>query len=70
MALAAVSLDDKYAVESGRVFLTGMQALVRLPLMQQLRDRAPGSTRPASSRAIAARRSAASIWSCGRRRST
>ena len=31
MALAAVSLDDKYALESGRVLLTGSQALVRLP---------------------------------------
>ncbi|MDJ0948988.1 MAG: indolepyruvate ferredoxin oxidoreductase family protein [Alphaproteobacteria bacterium] len=38
MALAAVSLDDKYTLESGRVFLTGIQALVRLPLMQRQRD--------------------------------
>ena len=37
MALA-VSLDDKYALESGRVFLTGTQALVRLPMMQRQRD--------------------------------
>ena len=28
MALAAVTLDDKYALESGRIFLTGTQALV------------------------------------------
>jgi indolepyruvate ferredoxin oxidoreductase len=42
MALAAVSLDDKYALESGRVFLTGTQALVRLPMMQRQRDRAAG----------------------------
>ncbi len=38
MALAAVTLDDKYALESGRVFLTGTQALVRLPMMQRQRD--------------------------------
>jgi len=38
MTLAAVSLDDKYALESGRVFLTGVQALVRLPMMQRQRD--------------------------------
>ncbi len=36
------TLDDKYARESGRIFLSGVQALVRLPLMQQLRDRAAG----------------------------
>jgi indolepyruvate ferredoxin oxidoreductase len=42
MALAAVSLDDKYALESGRVFLTGTQALVRLPMMQRRRDQAAG----------------------------
>ena len=31
-------LEDRYRVESGRVFLTGNQALVRLPLMQRRRD--------------------------------
>ena len=36
------SLDDKYTRERGRIFLSGVQALVRLPLMQQLRDRAAG----------------------------
>jgi indolepyruvate ferredoxin oxidoreductase len=40
--LAAVSLDDKYALESGRVYLTGTQALVRLPLLQRQRDVAAG----------------------------
>ena len=38
MALTAVSLDDKYTLESGRVYLTGTQALVRLPMMQRQRD--------------------------------
>jgi indolepyruvate ferredoxin oxidoreductase len=40
MALAAVTLDDKYALERGRVYLTGTQALVRLPMMQRQRDTA------------------------------
>ena len=38
MALAAVTLDDKYALDEGRVYLTGTQALVRLPIMQRQRD--------------------------------
>ena len=42
MALAQVDLDDKYALESGRVFITGTQALVRLPIMQRQRDEAAG----------------------------
>lgn len=42
MALNAVTLDDKYALESGRVYLTGTQALVRLPMMQRQRDVAAG----------------------------
>jgi indolepyruvate ferredoxin oxidoreductase len=40
--LARVSLEDKYALQSGRIYLTGIQALVRLPLMQRARDRAAG----------------------------
>jgi indolepyruvate ferredoxin oxidoreductase len=35
-------LDDRYRRESGRVFLTGTQALVRIPLMQRTMDRAAG----------------------------
>ena len=38
MSLAAVALDDKYQQDKGRVYLTGTQALVRLPLMQRRRD--------------------------------
>ncbi|MGE3784067.1 MAG: indolepyruvate ferredoxin oxidoreductase family protein, partial [Alphaproteobacteria bacterium] len=41
-ALAAVTLDDKYALEKGRIYLTGTQALVRLPLLQRQRDAAAG----------------------------
>ena len=38
----AYELDDRYRLESGRVFLTGTQALTRLPMMQRQRDRAAG----------------------------
>ncbi|HEY9344166.1 MAG TPA: indolepyruvate ferredoxin oxidoreductase family protein, partial [Inquilinus sp.] len=41
-ALASVSLEDKYTLDSGRIYLTGIQALVRLPLMQRRRDDAAG----------------------------
>ena len=37
-----VTLDDKYTLGSGRVFLTGTQALVRLPMLQRERDLAAG----------------------------
>ena len=36
--LRDVSLDDKYELGSGRVFLTGVQALVRLLILQRQRD--------------------------------
>jgi indolepyruvate ferredoxin oxidoreductase len=41
-ALRDVSLDDKYALERGRVFLTGTQALVRLLILQRQRDALAG----------------------------
>jgi indolepyruvate ferredoxin oxidoreductase len=37
-----ISLDQKYTQSSGHVFLTGIQALVRLPMAQIRRDRAAG----------------------------
>src|SRR5579872_1128717 len=37
-----ISLDQKYTHASGHVFLTGIQALVRLPMAQIRRDRANG----------------------------
>src|SRR5262249_7784149 len=40
--LANVSLDGKYTLKPGRFYLSGIQALVRLPLMQRARDRAAG----------------------------
>ncbi len=39
MALAAVGLDDKYDLAKQRVLVSGTQAVVRLLLMQQARDR-------------------------------
>ncbi|HXA70144.1 MAG TPA: indolepyruvate ferredoxin oxidoreductase family protein, partial [Stellaceae bacterium] len=42
MALATVTLDDKYVQDLGRIYLSGIQALVRLPLMQRQRDKAAG----------------------------
>ena len=41
-SLGTVSLEDKYAFKTGRAFLSGTQALVRLPLMQRARDLAAG----------------------------
>ncbi len=38
----SVSLDDKYSLEQGEIYLSGIQALVRLPLMQRARDAAAG----------------------------
>ena len=38
----AFNLDDRYTTPEGRVLLTGIQALVRLPMDQHRRDRAAG----------------------------
>ena len=40
--LAKASLEDKYTVERGRVFLTGTQALIRLLMLQRARDQLAG----------------------------
>ncbi|TCS37757.1 indolepyruvate ferredoxin oxidoreductase [Paucimonas lemoignei] len=37
-----ISLDDKFTIEQGRAFLTGTQALIRLPMLQRQRDVAAG----------------------------
>src|SRR5688572_30518486 len=39
---ADYTLEHKYSREKGRIYLSGVQALVRLPLMQRLRDEALG----------------------------
>jgi indolepyruvate ferredoxin oxidoreductase len=41
-ALSSVTLDDKYTLERGRAYMSGIQALVRLPMLQQERDKAAG----------------------------
>jgi len=41
-ALKDVSLDDKYTATSGKIFLSGIQALVRLPMIQKIRDEQAG----------------------------
>jgi len=41
-AIETVTLDDKYALESGRAFMSGVQALVRLPMLQRQRDASAG----------------------------
>ena len=38
----AVSLDDKYTQSAGMAFMSGVQALVRLPMLQRVRDLAAG----------------------------
>ena len=38
-ALRDVSLDDKFDLTKDRVFITGTQAVIRMLLMQQERDR-------------------------------
>jgi indolepyruvate ferredoxin oxidoreductase len=35
---ADITLDDKWTLERGRAFMTGTQALIRLPMMQRERD--------------------------------
>jgi indolepyruvate ferredoxin oxidoreductase len=41
-ALESVTLDDKYALDRGRAFMSGVQALVRLPMLQRQRDALAG----------------------------
>lgn len=37
-SMRAVSLDDKYALDTTRAYMTGIEALVRLPILQHQRD--------------------------------
>jgi indolepyruvate ferredoxin oxidoreductase len=41
-ALEAVTLDDKYSLDHGRAFMSGVQALVKLPMLQRQRDALQG----------------------------
>jgi indolepyruvate ferredoxin oxidoreductase len=40
--LPEITLEDKYTLRRGRAFMTGTQALVRLPMLQRERDLAAG----------------------------
>ncbi|MBP3061709.1 indolepyruvate ferredoxin oxidoreductase family protein [Pseudomonas chengduensis] len=42
MSLAEIRLDDKYRLATGHFYLTGTQALTRLPMLQKQRDAAFG----------------------------
>lgn len=42
MSLAEIRLDDKYRLATGHLYLTGTQALTRLPMLQHQRDQARG----------------------------
>ncbi len=41
-ALETVSLEDRYTLDHGRAMMSGVQALVRLPMLQRQRDLANG----------------------------
>jgi indolepyruvate ferredoxin oxidoreductase len=41
-ALETVTLDDKYSLDTGRAFMSGIQALVKLPMLQRQRDALQG----------------------------
>ena len=41
-ALETVTLDDKYSLDYGHAFMSGVQALVKLPMLQRLRDAQQG----------------------------
>src|ERR1700751_2362136 len=40
--LENITLNDKYTLERGHAFMTGTQALIRLPMLQRQRDLAAG----------------------------
>lgn len=42
MNAPAITLNDKYTLDGGRIYLTGSQALVRLLMVQRRRDQAAG----------------------------
>ena len=41
-SLREVTLDDKYSVERGAIYITGVQALVKLPLIIRELDQRAG----------------------------
>ena len=70
-ALETVTLDDKYSLEHGRAFMSGIQALVEAAdAAAPARCARRQNTALVSSAATAARRWAAMTRRCGRRAST
>ena len=66
MTLMQIGLDDKYRLDAKRIYLSGTQALVRLPMLQRERDRAQGlNTAGFHLRDIAVPRSACTTTPCG-----
>ncbi len=41
-SIRKVSMDDKYALDGARAYMTGIEALVRLPMLQHQRDQRAG----------------------------
>src|SRR4030095_4450140 len=41
-ALEAIALEDRYTLTRGRAFMSGIHGLVRLPMLQQVRDAQAG----------------------------
>ncbi len=65
-ALDTVTLDDKYSLDVGRAFMSGVQALVKLPMLQRQRDALQGKNRQASSAVIAVHHLALMTNRCGK----
>lgn len=57
-----ITLDDKYEATDGTVFISGTQALVRLPLTQIRRDLAAGLNTGGFISGYRGRPSAATTW--------
>lgn len=69
-ALETVTLDDKYTLGEGRAFMSGVQALVRLPMLQRQRDAAAGLNTAGFISGYRARPWALTTRRCGPPRST
>lgn len=56
----SASLDDKYSLDRGQVFMGGVQALVQLPMLKRQRDLAAGL----NTEGVGVDRKL-TIWGCG-----
>ena len=64
---ARPQLSDRYTATSGRVQLTGVQALARLPIDQHRRDLAAGTLRAVPVTGVDLTRTLRAVWTEGRR---